>query len=76
MVDRRKRAHREMLERLPREHPQVIKAWIPASSSIESSPAQGTPFVTGKRSSPAALAYRNLWTEVQKTAMGNRVSGR
>lgn len=74
MVDRRKRAHRELLERLPREHPQVIKAWIPASSAIEASPEQGLPFVTGRRSTAAAVAYRNLWTEVQRSALGKQVS--
>jgi len=70
MVDRRKRAHRELLARLPNRNSRILRSSIPTSAAIESSPQHREPFVTGRRTSPAAIAYRDLWTEVQTRAFG------
>ena len=70
MVDRRKRAHRELLAALPNRNSRILRTSIPTSAAIENSPQNREPFVSGRRTSPAAIAYRNLWTEVQTRALG------
>ena len=70
MVDRRKRAHREIVEVLQSRNAHILRTSIPTSAAIESSPKNREPFVFSRRASPAAIAYRNLWTEVQTRAMG------
>ena len=70
MVDRRKRAHRELLASLPNRNSRILRTSIPTSAAIENSPRNREPFVSGRRASPAAIVYRNLWTEVQTRALG------
>jgi chromosome partitioning protein len=70
MVDRRKRAHRDLLELLQSRNSRILRASIPTSAAIENSPQNREPFVAGRRASSAAIAYRNLWTEVQTRALG------
>lgn len=74
MVDRRKRAHRELLAALPNRNSRILRTSIPTSAAIENSPQNREPFVSGRRATPAAIAYRNLWTEVQTRALGRRNS--
>jgi cellulose biosynthesis protein BcsQ len=74
MVDRRKRAHRELLDSLPSRNSRILRASIPTSAAIENSPQSREPFVSGRRASPAAIAYRNLWTEVQTRALARQKS--
>jgi cellulose biosynthesis protein BcsQ len=71
MVDRRKRGHRELAERLPRERSQMLRSSVPASAAVEAAPQQGAPFVSGRSTNRASIAYRDLWTEVQKSAFGH-----
>jgi chromosome partitioning protein len=66
MVDRRKRLHREIAERLPRERPDIALAAIPALASIERMAAERAPVAAFAPRSPAARAYRDLWEEVVK----------
>ena len=70
MVDRRKRAHRELVALLPTRNSRILRTSIPASAAIENSPQNRVPFVSSRRASPAATAYRDLWTEVQTRAFG------
>jgi cellulose biosynthesis protein BcsQ len=69
MVDRRKRAHREMLALLPTRNAHILRTSIPTSAAIENSPHSREPFVMRRRASAAAIAYRDLWTEVQTRAL-------
>jgi chromosome partitioning protein len=69
MVDRRKRAHRELIALLPNRNSRVLRTSIPTSAAIESSPQNREPFVVHRRASLAAIAYRDLWTEVQTRAL-------
>jgi chromosome partitioning protein len=69
MVDRRKRAHRELLLDLQSRNSRILRASIPTSAAIENSPLHQEPFVCSRRTSPAAIAYRDLWTEVQTRAL-------
>jgi cellulose biosynthesis protein BcsQ len=71
MVDRRKRAHRDLVELMQR-NPRIMRTSIPTSAAIENSPQSREPFVTHRRTTPAAIAYRDLWTEVQTHAFGQR----
>jgi cellulose biosynthesis protein BcsQ len=71
MVDRRKRAHRDLVTQMHR-NSHILRTSIPTSAAIENSPHTRQPFVTNRRASPAAIAYRDLWTEVQTHAFGHR----
>lgn len=74
MVDRRKRSHREFVDRLALDDQHILRSAIPASVAVESSPARGIPFVLTHRSSRAAINYRNLWNEIQTRAHGQRIA--
>ena len=74
MVDRRKRSHRDIAERLARDDRRLLRAAIPSSVAIEASPARGVPFVLTNRSSRAAIAYRDLWIEIQTRAHGQVIT--
>ncbi len=74
MVDRRKVAHRQLTTSLAVDHSQFLRTAIPASAAVESSPQTGEPFVRIRRSSPAAIAYRDLWNEVQSRALGRHMA--
>ena len=61
MVDRRKRLHREIAERLPLERPDIAAATIPALAIIERMAAERAPVPVFAPRSPAARCYRDLW---------------
>lgn len=63
MVDRRKRLHREIVDGLGRNYPQVASAAIPSSSDIERMGISRQPVVTGAPQSASARAYAQLWAE-------------
>jgi len=62
MVDRRKRGHRDMSERLPLERSDVMEQWIPASVHIEAMADDREPIVSSHPNSPTAASYRDLFT--------------
>ena len=62
MVDRRKRAHCDMSERLPQERSEVMDQWIPASVHIEAMAVDRAPIVASHPRSPTAASYRDLFT--------------
>jgi cellulose biosynthesis protein BcsQ len=66
MVDRRKRLHREIAERLPRERQDIAVAAIPALSIVERMAVERAPVAAFAPRSPAARAFRDLWEEVVK----------
>ena len=66
MVDRRKRIHREIAERLPRERADIAATAIPALAVIERMAAERSPVPAFAPRSPADRAYRELWEEVRK----------
>jgi cellulose biosynthesis protein BcsQ len=64
MVDRRKKLHREITEKLTAGRDQVAATVIPALSVIETMSVERAPVNVIAPSSAAAKAYRALWAEV------------
>jgi len=65
MIDRRKRLHREIAERLPAERADFATATIPALSLIERMAVQRAPVTAFAPRSAATRGYAELWTEVR-----------
>jgi cellulose biosynthesis protein BcsQ len=65
MVDRRKKLHREIAEKLSTERAEVALTAIPALSVIETMSVERAPVAEFAPSSAAARAYRALWGEVR-----------
>ena len=65
MVDRRKKAHRELAERLPHEHPAVMAETIPNRAVIEQMAQRRAPVPQFAPRSSATAAYEALWARVQ-----------
>ena len=68
MIDRRKRLHREIAERLPAERSDVAHTVIPALSLIERMSVERAPVTAFAPRSPAARQYAALWAEVTERA--------
>jgi cellulose biosynthesis protein BcsQ len=68
MVDRRKRLHRDISERLPAERPGVATAIIPAMTVVEQMAARRAPVPAFAPRSVAARHYRELWAELRSAA--------
>jgi cellulose biosynthesis protein BcsQ len=64
MVDRRKKLHREITEKLSAEREEVARTLIPALSIIEMMSVERAPVTVFAPASSAAKAYRALWTEI------------
>jgi chromosome partitioning protein len=64
MVDRRKKAHRELAERLPLGHASVIPEAIPDRTVIEQMAERRAPVPHFAPHSSAAVAYEALWSRV------------
>lgn len=64
MVDRRKKLHREITEKLGAERDDVAKTIIPALSVIETMSVERAPVAVFSPSSAAAKAYRALYAEL------------
>jgi len=65
MVDRRKRLHREITEKLAAEGYEVARTPIPALSVIELMSVERAPVAVFAPNSAAAKAYRALWAELR-----------
>ena len=65
MVDRRKKAHRELVERLPYEREFVVPESIPNLSVIEQMARHRAPVQDFAPRSPAAAAYEALWARLR-----------
>jgi chromosome partitioning protein len=65
MVDRRKRLHREIAEKLAAERDVVAATSIPALSVIERMSVERSPVTAFAPRTQAASAYRSLWAELR-----------
>ncbi len=65
MVDRRKKLHREITEKLAAERDEVARTAIPALSLIETMSVERAPVTVFAPGSAAAKAYRALWEELR-----------
>jgi chromosome partitioning protein len=68
MIDRRKRLHREIAERLPSERKDVAATAIPALSVIEQMSTQRSPVTAFAPRTLAARSYQRLWAEIRERA--------
>jgi chromosome partitioning protein len=68
MVDRRKKLHREITEKLFVERTEVAGTVIPALSVIETMSVERAPVAVYAPKSSAAKAYRALWAELRDFA--------
>jgi chromosome partitioning protein len=66
MVDGRKRLHRDVMERMAADHPEVLRAAIPAAADVERMGVHRTVIADFAPRSRAALAYQDLWQEVRE----------
>lgn len=66
MVDRRKRLHREIVDRLPAERSDIAAAAIPALSVVEQMTVHRAPLPAFAPRSPAAQRYEQLWAELRQ----------
>jgi chromosome partitioning protein len=65
MVDRRKKLHREIAEKLSVERTEVARTVIPALSVIETMSVERAPVVVFAPNTAATRAYRGLWAELR-----------
>ena len=65
MVDRRKNLHREVVETLPKNHPEILKSSIPNASDVEKMGLQREVVGSFASTSQAAQAYEVLWDEIK-----------
>jgi chromosome partitioning protein len=68
MVDRRKRLHREVIERLDADRSDVAAAAIPALSLVEQMTVHRAPVAVFAPRSRAARCYEELWAELLQRA--------
>jgi cellulose biosynthesis protein BcsQ len=71
MVDRRKRLHQEITEKLLAERSGVAATRIPALSLIERMSVERAPVTAFAPRSQAALAFRALWAEISVDKEGD-----
>jgi chromosome partitioning protein len=65
MVDRRRRLHRELSERVRAERTDLLRSIVPLSAHVERMGEHRAPVADYAPRSGAALAYRDLWREVR-----------
>lgn len=65
MVDRRKRGHRALVESIHEHDRRVLRSTIPNAVAIERMAELRSPILPTGRASVAAIAYRDLWQELQ-----------
>ncbi|HEY5156293.1 MAG TPA: AAA family ATPase [Acidimicrobiales bacterium] len=65
MVDNRKNLHRELVEQVSQDRDEVLATRIPSTSDIERMGVNRAPLPTFAPRSRSAVAYRELWAEIQ-----------
>jgi cellulose biosynthesis protein BcsQ len=65
MVDRRKRMHLDLIERLPERYPAILGTSIPYAADVERMGVHRMPLPAYAPSNPASRAYAALWEEVK-----------
>jgi cellulose biosynthesis protein BcsQ len=68
MVDRRKKDHRELAERLPQERASVVAETIPSLAVVERMARERAPVPAFAPRSPATAAYEALWARLRDRA--------
>ncbi len=71
MVDRRKSLHRHITESLPANIPSLLSNAIPYASDVEKMGIHRAALGSFAARSPGALAYEELWQEIQRHIDGN-----
>ena len=66
MVDRRRKLHKEILATLPAARDQVSTVAIPSASAVEQMAVRRAPLMVFAPRSPAALAFQQLWDEIDQ----------
>jgi cellulose biosynthesis protein BcsQ len=66
MVDRRRKLHRELVDSLSADWPELLSVAVPAAALIERMGTERAPVGVYAPSSPATRAYRALWAEVAR----------
>lgn len=61
MVDRRKRLHRELIIAFAREHPEVLRSFVPYASAVEQMGEHRAPVNVYADASSGGRAFRALW---------------
>ncbi|MDO3379184.1 ParA family protein [Geoalkalibacter halelectricus] len=64
MVDRRKGLHRQIVETLPEQHPDMLKTPIPYASEVERMGVEKAPLGSFAGRCQAAAAFEKLWYDV------------
>lgn len=65
MVDNRKNLHRELVEQVSQDRDEVLATRIPSTSDIERMGVNRAPLPAFAPRSRSAVAYRELWAEIQ-----------
>ncbi|MEN8131349.1 MAG: AAA family ATPase [Pseudomonadota bacterium] len=65
MVDRRKTLHREVVEQLPKERPELLSSPIPNASDVERMGLRREAVAAFAHTSIATQAYEALWEEIK-----------
>ncbi len=74
MVDRRKRIHRELIASTPTFDAAILHTVIPSAVAIETMALRRAPLLPTSRASAPAIAYRDLWHEVQRRMLNRGTS--
>lgn len=69
MVDRRKKLHRELVDKPHDLSGSVLESEIPYSSVVERMGTRRAPLFEFAGSAPASLAYRHLWDEIKERTL-------
>lgn len=64
MADRRKKMHRDIMDRLAEQHSEILTAAIPYASDIERMGLERMPLGGYVKKSPSTSAYDKLWLEI------------
>jgi len=67
MVERRRKVHKELVEQLSAEWPQLLPTSIPSAAVVERMGIERSPVGAIAPRSEVALAYRALWTDLAQT---------
>jgi cellulose biosynthesis protein BcsQ len=66
MLDRRRKLHREIVAELPADREQMSTVAIPSASAVEQMAVRRAPLMEFAPRSPAAVAFQQLWDEMER----------
>ncbi|HEY5820726.1 MAG TPA: ParA family protein [Propionibacteriaceae bacterium] len=66
MLDRRRKLHRDILTELPTDRGQMSTVAIPSASAVEQMAVRRAPLMEFAPRSPAAVAFQQLWEEMER----------